>query len=261
MAAALAWQESIVTVSGLAVRLRRAGKGPPLLVLHHDIGTLDELPLYASLAEQHDVLLPEHPGYGDSERPTWMRSVRDLAAVYQGLLAELGLTSVALLGLGYGGWIAAEMASMAPTAFAAVTLVGPMGIQPPDGDILDQAIVSHIDYARAGFHEQAAFDALYGPDPSTDQLVAWDICREMNFRLAWKPYMRSLTLKHLLGAVRAPTMIVWGAEDRIVPASTAAIWQQAMPRARLTVIPDCGHCVDMERPAALLAAHLSTAAR
>jgi len=255
MATTIAWAESLVTVSGLPVRLRRAGHGPPLLVLHRDTGTLDHLPAYAALAATHEVLLPEHPGYGSSERPGWMRSVRDLAAVYQGLLAVLDLPPATLLGLGYGGWIAAEMASLAPRDFAGLALVGPMGIQPPEGaHILDQALLSYIDYARAGFHDQAAFEALYGAEPDTDQLVAWDICREMNFRLAWKPYMRSLTLKHLLGTVRAPTLLVWGAEDRVVPPGTAALWQAALPAARVAMVPGCGHCVEMERPDALLAA-------
>ena len=45
-----------------------------------------------------------------------------------------------------------------------------------------------------------AFDEIYGAEPSTDQLEAWDISREMCFRIAWKPYMYSQTLPHLLGA-------------------------------------------------------------
>ncbi|RYI85973.1 MAG: hypothetical protein EON47_22805 [Acetobacteraceae bacterium] len=68
MASPLAWQESHVAVAGLQLRLRRAGRGQPLLVLHRDIGTPDQLPIYAALAERYDLLLPEHPGYGASER-------------------------------------------------------------------------------------------------------------------------------------------------------------------------------------------------
>jgi hypothetical protein len=85
------------------------------------------------------------------------------------------------------------MATMAPRDVAKLVLVGPMGIKPPEGDIFDQAIVSYIDYARAGFHDQKAFDKIYGAEPSTDQLEAWDIAREMCFRIAWKPYMYSQT--------------------------------------------------------------------
>jgi pimeloyl-ACP methyl ester carboxylesterase len=253
MAEPVAWAPSRVDLGGLAVEVRRAGKGPPLLILHHDSGTPEQLPLYATLAQRFDVILPQHPGFGHSERPVWMRSARDLAVLYRWLLTALDVPRAALLGLGFGGWLAAEMASMAPDAAAKVTLVGPMGIKPAEGFILDQALVSHIDYARAGFHDQKAFAAVYGDEPSTDQLVEWDLCREMCFRIAWKPYMWSHSLPHLLGGVQSPTTIVWGAEDKVVPVPTAQQWRAAMPKAKLEMVAGCGHCVDMENPAALAA--------
>ena len=83
-------------------------------MLHHETGTLDRLPFYDALASRYDTLVPHHPGYSRSPRPDWMRSVRDIAVVYRGLLSELKVKDVALVGLGFGGWIAAEMASMAP---------------------------------------------------------------------------------------------------------------------------------------------------
>lgn len=248
MASPREWTETRVPIAGVALRLRRAGSGPALLILHHDIGTPDRLPLYDALAARFDVLLPEHPGFGQSERPVWMRSVRDLAVLYRWLLADLGIARPTLLGLGFGGWVAAEMATMAPSDLDRLILVGAMGIRPPEGDILDQALLSYIDYARAGFHDQRAFDAVYGADPSTDQLVEWDICREMCFRIAWKPYMYSQTLPHLLGGVRAPALIVWGEHDQVVPVSAADVYAAKLPEARLQVVRGCGHCVDMERP-------------
>jgi pimeloyl-ACP methyl ester carboxylesterase len=244
----VAWSESTVESTGCKLPLARGGSGRPVLVLHHDIGTPDRLPFYDALAATYDVLVPHHPGYGRSERPEWMRSVRDIAVVYRGLLGDLGLEKAALIGLGFGGWIAAEMASMAPRDLSALVLVGAMGIKPPEGDILDQAIVGYIDYARAGFHDQNAFERVYGAEPSNDQLVAWDICREMSFRIAWKPYMYSQTLPHLLGAVRAPALLVWGAEDRVVPVSAGKRYAEALPNAKLHTIAGCGHCVDMEKP-------------
>jgi pimeloyl-ACP methyl ester carboxylesterase len=177
--------------------------------------------------------------------------VRDLAAVYRWMLAELGVERPVLLGLGFGGWVAAEMATMAPRDLDRLVLVGAMGVKPPQGDILDQALLSHIDYARAGFHDQGAFEAVYGAVPTTDQLVEWDLCREMNFRIAWKPYMYSQTLPHLLGGVRAPALVVWGEEDRVVPRGAGEVYASRLPDARLEVVPACGHCVEMERPAEL----------
>jgi pimeloyl-ACP methyl ester carboxylesterase len=246
--ATTAWIDSTVEFAGCKLHLSRAGGGKPALVLHHDTGTPDRLPFYDALATTYDVLVPHHPGYGRSERPDWMRSVRDIAVAYRGLLSELGLEKAALIGLGFGGWIAAEMASMAPRDLSKLVLVGAMGIKPPEGDILDQAIVGYIDYARAGFHEQTAFDRVYGAEPSNDQLVAWDICREMSFRIAWKPYMYSQTLAHLLGAVRAPALLVWGDDDKVVPLSAGRRYAKALPNAELQTVKACGHCADMEKP-------------
>lgn len=262
MAAGVAWSDSTHSVAGSKLHLVRGGRGKAVMVLHHDIGTLDRLPFYDALAERFEVLLPHHPGYGQSERPAWLRSPRDIAAIYQALLADLNVSDVALVGLGFGGWIAAEMASLAPRAFRRLVLVGAMGVKPPEGDILDQALVSYIDYARAGFHTDAAFAQAYGAAPSTDQLVAWDIAREMCFRIAWKPYMYSQTLPHLLGGVRAPALLVWGEHDRVVPRSAGERYAASLREAKLEIVRGSGHCVEMEKPkdlAALVSTFLGNA--
>jgi pimeloyl-ACP methyl ester carboxylesterase len=245
------WTDSTVEAGGAKLHLKRAGKGKPLVVLHHETGTLDQLPFYDALAAHYDVLVPHHPGYSRSERPTWMRSVRDIAVIHRGLLSDLKIKDAALVGLGFGGWIAAEMASMAPADLSHLVLVGAMGIKPPEGDILDLAITGYVDYARAGFHDQKAFDRVYGAEPSIDQLEMWDVCREMSFRIAWKPYMYSQTLPYLLGAVRAPALVVWGDDDKVVPLSAAKRYIEALPNAKLEIVKACGHCVDMEQPEAL----------
>jgi pimeloyl-ACP methyl ester carboxylesterase len=60
--------------------------------------------------------------------------------------------------------------------------------------------------------------------------------------------MYSQTLPHLLGSVKAPALIVWGDKDKVIPISTAKRYLAALPNARLEVIRDCGHCVDLEQP-------------
>ena len=252
MAGGTGWNETVVELEGVKLHLARAGSGRPLLVLHHDTGSPDQLAFYDELASRFEVLVPHHPGYGKSERPEWLRSVRDVAVIYQWLLSHLGIERASLIGLGFGGWIAAEMATMAPREFHRLILVGAMGLKPPQGDIFDQAIVSYLDYARVGFHDQQAFARIYG-DVSTDQLVAWDLCREMSFRIAWKPYMYNPTLPHLLGGVRAPALVVWGEDDKVVPRSAGEQYAQLLPKARLEIVKAAGHCVDMEQPNELAA--------
>ena len=223
-------------------------------MLHHDIGTLDALPFYETLARDFTVLVPSHPGYDRSERPAWMRHVRDIAVVYQWLLAERDLRDVALVGLGFGGWIAAEMATMAPRAFTKLVLVGAMGIKPERGEITDQALLSYIDYVRRGFADPRVFERVFGVEVPTARLEQWDLNREMTFRIAWKPYMYNAQLPHLLGGVKTPALVVWGRDDAIVPLECGERYVKALPQARLEIVDGAGHFVEMEKPDEL--AHL-----
>jgi pimeloyl-ACP methyl ester carboxylesterase len=181
-----------------------------------------------------------------------MRSVRDVAVVYQWLLGEYEQTrepaAVSVIGLGFGGWIAAELATMSPRAFRRLVLIGAMGIKPERGEIADQALVSYIDYVRLGFADQRAFDQLFGAAPPTSLLEQWDLNREMTFRIAWKPYMYNPALPHLLGGVATPALVVWGRDDRIVPIECGERFVKALPQARLEIVEGAGHFVEMEKP-------------
>src|SRR3954471_843182 len=228
------------------------GTGPPALVLHHDIGAPERRAFCDALVRDFTVFAPSHPGYDGTPRPEWMRSVRDMAVVYQGLLAQHAATreagTVTLIGLGFGGFIAAEMATMAPRGFRRLVLVGAMGLKPERGEIVDQALLSYIDYVRRGFADQAAFDRVFGAEPSTSRLEQWDLNREMTFRIAWKPYMYNASLPHLLGAVGTPALVVWGAKDEIVPRECGERYAKSLANARLEIVEGAGHFVDMEKP-------------
>ncbi len=250
----VAWTGHTVEIAGTKLFLSRGGKGAPLVVLHHEIGTQDRLDFYDRLAERFDVVIPHHPGWNRSERPQWLRSVRDVAIMYRQLFAALDLREHALVGLGFGGWIAAELATMAPRDVTHLVLVGAMGVKPPEGFILDQAILSYIAYVKAGLHDKSVFERMWGAEPPLELLEQWDVNREMSFRIAWKPYMYSQTLPHLLADVRVPALIAWGDDDRIVPLSAGDAYARALPLSRLEIVKDCGHFVELERPAEL--AHL-----
>ena len=260
MDAMATWTNEAITVAGVDLSLRKVGRGAPLLILPHDIGARERLPFHEALAERFTVLAPSHPGYDRSARPAWLRSVHDVAVMYQWLLAERALTGVTLVGLGFGGWIAAEMATMAPRDFPRLVLVGAMGIKPERGEILDQALVSYVDYVRAGFSDPAGLEQTFGAELPTPVLEQWDINREMTFRIAWRPYMYNPALPHLLGGVQTPTLVVWGRGDGIVPLECGERYAKALPHARLAVIEGAGHLVDMERPAELARAVIDFAA-
>ncbi len=254
---AIEWISSVVSVAGTDIHLRRGGKGAPIVVLHRDIGSPDRLKFNDLLAENNEVIVPNCPGFGISPRADWLGNVRDVAALYRGMLGDLGLTGAPLVGLGFGGWIAAEMACFAPHDPGKLVLAGAMGIKPPTGDICDQALIGYIEYVKEGCHDPETFGRIYGERPTSEQLVLWDLCREMSFRLAWKPYMFNRSLPQLLRGVRAPTLIVWGDDDRIVPASAGAVFAESLPLAQQIAIADAGHLIEMEQPDAFAQAVLS----
>ena len=77
--------------------------------------------------------------------------------------------------------------------------------------------------------------------------------REMTTRVGWKPYMYNRRLRPLLGGVAVPALVVWGDNDAVVPMECAHAYTDALPDARLEVVGDCGHAVDLEAPESLAA--------
>lgn len=242
------YSESFVEVAGGKVHLLKGGAGAPLLVLHHDIGSPGWAPFYEELARRFTVYVPDHPGFGRSERPAWMRSVREMAIVYLWLLRELELAPVAAVGLGFGGWIAADIAMMNHRRFSKMVLVNPMGIQPERGEILDQFIINTIDYIRAGFADGGKYLLVFGEKPGVEQLEAWEVNREMTTRIAYKPYMFEQAMPHLARAIAVPTLIVQGQRNHIVPPSCAERYAAAIPGARLKMMEGCGQFAELEKP-------------
>ncbi|MBI3245355.1 MAG: alpha/beta hydrolase [Deltaproteobacteria bacterium] len=241
------WSESVTEVAGGKVHFLTSGAGEPVLILHRDVGNPGWLPFYEQLAQHYAVYVPSHPGFDKSDRPEWMRNVRDLAVLYQWLLKEMKLPPLSIVGLGFGGWIAAEMATMDHHQLRKLVLVSAMGMKPTRGEILDQFLLYTTDYLRAGFHDPSHMDELYGKEPEVEQLVTWEINREMTTRIAWKPYMFNAAFPTLLKGVDTPTLIVWGKEDRIAPINCGERYMQALPHAELTTLNECGHFVEVEK--------------
>jgi pimeloyl-ACP methyl ester carboxylesterase len=241
-----------VEVAGLALRVLHKGTGAPLVVLHDSLGNLGWLPVHERLAETFAVWVPDLPGYGKSDRPEWARSPRDLAVLVLQLLDRLGLNQTALVGLGFGGYIAAEMATMNQSRFTRMVLVGATGLRPRTGEIADQVFLGFPEYGISGFRDADSYRQYFGVDSVPDDLYElWDLSTEMTARVCWKPWMFSDQLPHLIREVSVPTLLVWGEQERLVPVDIAHQYASLMPNARLEVVPDAGHVVDLEQPDAL----------
>src|ERR1700746_4205472 len=84
-------------VQDVTIKLHRAGGGPPVLFLHGAGGVPQWLPFFDALVEHYELLVPEHPGFGGSADPPWIRSMADLAMFYLDLVEEAGVGRGALV--------------------------------------------------------------------------------------------------------------------------------------------------------------------
>lgn len=241
-------EERTVELAGGAIHLLTAGSGQDVLVLHHDIGPLGWTAFHAALARRFRVHAADLPGFGESPRAEWARHPRDLAALMLAAARRRGLRDYLLVGLGFGGWVAAEMAAVAYPEMAGLVLAAPAGIRPDEGFILDQVMEEPIAYVSAGFNDEAVFAAHF-PDPRERALKSrLDVCRETVCRLTWKPYMYSLELPQLLREAHLPVTVVWGEADAVIPPGCAAAWARALPDCTVRRIPGAGHFLDLEYP-------------
>lgn len=242
----------LLDAAGTKVELRRGGKGTPLLIIHGEFGVPGWLDTYRNLSEAFDVIVPSLPGFGHSVRPDWIMSVRDLAGWVAWFLRDMGIqTPINVVGFSLGGWVAAEMATFAPQLFRKLVLVSPMGLKPETGEIFDYFLDSGGTGLRRSFHApevSAEFGKYYGRELAVEELEAVEQHREMVCRVAWKPYMHSLTLAGLLPGVDTPTLIVWGGQDRITPLNSGELYRRAIKGSDLVIVDDCGHMPEMEKP-------------
>jgi pimeloyl-ACP methyl ester carboxylesterase len=222
--------ETFVDVGGAQIRLLMGGSGAPLLVLHGMEGSLGWR-RYAQALADHSIL--------------------DLVCFYTWFLETQELEGVRVIGWGLGGWLAAEMAATTRHAFSKMLLVDAAGIKPHQGDITDVFILSPAQIRDLTFHDPQQvpeYAQLYSPEPSPAAREQAVQNREMAVRLTWKPYMHDPRLPALLARVTAPTYIVWGRQDKIIPVECGTLYHQAISGSELVVLEQCGHAPHLEKP-------------
>src|SRR5690625_767061 len=128
-------------VNETTIRTLKNGSGDPLFFLHGIRGLENWDDVFRSLSERYTVYCPEHPGYGASDDHEDLNTVEDIAYFYLDLFDQLGLDKVSLIGSSIGGWIAVELAIIAPHRIKQLILVNSTGIRFEDISILDLFIM------------------------------------------------------------------------------------------------------------------------
>ena len=239
-----------ITVSGVELEVDQRGSGQPLLFLHCGEEPGRDRLWLDLLARKFNVIAPSHPGFGKSALPEWIGTVDDIAYLYLDLVGQLELKDALLVGVGFGGWIAAEMAVRNTNAFSKLVLASPLGIKVSDRDSRDIADIHSMPQAQ--FIELAWANPANGHiayDQMSDaELTALVRGREALALFGWKPYMHSPRLKNWLHRIDKPTLLLWGDQDGIVTPAYGKAWAELIPDSRMEIIPACGHFPMWERP-------------
>lgn len=249
--------ESISTrhaIRGCDVHCRHEGSGPALLFLRgFDIG-YDTADFVSALAREARVIVPDHPGFGASALPDWLRGMGDMAYFYLDFLETLDLRDVHVVGAGIGGWIAAEIAIRDTSRLSHLSLIGPAGLRHEGGAFGDPFILAPGALNAFLFSEGKAPPA----DAANDD-ASIDLHLKNSFglaRIAWQPRLANSELQRWIHRVHVPVDLVWGSADRVIPPAHARAWTDALPGTRLATIEGAGHLAHIERPADVAAAVL-----
>jgi pimeloyl-ACP methyl ester carboxylesterase len=243
---------SKVVVDDIGIELIERGKGRPLLFLHPEIGIERTAPVLDHLARGARLLAPSHPGFGRSELPRWMNTVEDLAYFYLDVLEALDLRDVTLVGVSFGGWIAAAVAVKSTERLSRLVLGNPIGIKVADRetrDIVDVFALTDAEYNALAYCDPKVGERDYAAMPDGDVLVAARN-REAIARFGWSPFMHDPKLKHRLHRVRIPTLLLWGAHDHILSEAYGRAFCAAIPDARFELVERAGHFPHLEQPEA-----------
>jgi len=262
-------KRSEIDVKGRKVALIEAGSGPPLVYLHgfadvHGVAG-DLQPFHEGLAKSHRLIAPAHPGCNGSGDFTQGNRVDDFLFHYHEVLDALKLDRFALVGHCVGGWLAAEYAVRHPEKVTSLALIGATGLFVSGEHIGDIFMNSNPDRGTSlaslrhmlfAGQDSAEAQRRYpdGRGEIDDEMRRYAMLRfgsAIGFR---PPYLYNRTLVERLYRAKMPAVVVWGADDHMVPVAHGKTYASKLGAATLKLIPGAGHAAHLEKPGDVLAA-------
>jgi pimeloyl-ACP methyl ester carboxylesterase len=247
-----------VEVDGHSVAYRKAGHGPPLVLLH---GFLCDSRCWrtqlAGLSDQFGVVAWDAPGAGLSYDPPDSFTISNWSHCLAKFLTRIGIEQGHILGLSWGGLLAQEFYRLYPgrvlSLVLADTYAGWKGSLPES--VCQQRLVR---CERDSWLPPEAFVKQWVPEMFSKN-ASHDLQEEMaaiiadfhplGFRLMAKSLADADT-RDLLPKIQSPTLVLWGDDDLRSPMSIADMLRDTIPNAELAVIVNAGHVSNMEQPAA-----------
>ena len=241
--------------NGLEVAYRRAGEGPPLVLVHGATsdGRLWQ-PQLEALADHFTVVAWDEPGAGDSSDIPADFKLADYADALAALIEDLELGPAHVAGLSWGGTVALELYRRRPQLVATLIFMdsyaGWKGSL-PDEEVRARVEVTRQMLARSAEEPPPVLPGLFAGDPPAEYLpLLADVSgavRPESMRVQLS-LMAETDLSDVLPTIAVPTLLIWGELDARSPLAVAHEFERAIPGARLVVIPDCGHVSNVEQP-------------
>ncbi len=229
-----------------------SGGGPAVVFLHGETG-LQWDPFLASLAEAHTLYAPEHPGttLGDPDAVRSLDDVHDLVVYYLELFDALGLGSPALVGHSFGAMVACEIAAAAPERIRRLVLLSPLGLWRDDAPIVNQVLLEPDRVVPATLHSpesplgQMMTAAIAGALENVDLTLktAWALACTGKF--TWPIPDRGLRKR--IHRITAPTLVLHGVSDGLVPPIYAAEFGRRISTSRVELVSEAGHLPHLEQ--------------
>ncbi len=245
--------------SGRRIEVVEAGTGRDLLFLHGAGGHMPADPLIAALASQYRVVAPMLPGYGQSAGEDDLRDMLDVTLHTLDVLQALKLDQPIVVGHSMGGMIAAEMAAIARTEIDRLCLLAPAGLWIDEHPVVD--IFTRLPYELPGllFHDAEAGQKLLASGGNMDDpefLKQFLVMNARRLGMAGKLLfpIPDRGLGQRLYRITADTLIVWGAEDVLIPPVYGNAFKKAISGSKLVKVSGAGHAVGQEKPQAVLEA-------
>ena len=255
-----------VEIYGQKIYYQEAGSGPDVILLH---GLGADRSAWAAtvpaLAGKYHVYVPDQVGFGQSDKPAIDYRVGTLVGFLDAFCKKVGIAKASLVGNSMGGWVAMDFALAHPDKVNRLVLVDSagysskrMGGQPLTREMLQglnpstvagekqlMALVFHNKiYASDQFAEQAFTAHLRKNDSYTIDRFIDSILRGED------------VVDGRLGAIKAPTLIVWGRDDALVPLAAGKALAEDIPGAASVILDGCGHVPQVECAAPFNAALL-----
>ncbi len=234
------------------VQVWRGGAGPGLLFLHGFEAHPGDAPFLQRLAEARSVVAPEHPGFGDSEGFDHIDDILDMTLYYRQFIEAACDGPVDIVGHSLGGMFAAEIAAVCPQLVRRVVLVAPFGLWVDETPIPDLFVMSPNQLQRAMWSDPESHASQQALSSATNGRSgpAAIVARASNLSAAGKFLwpIPDRGLRKRLPLIKAPTLIIAGAADGLVPPRYAEEFRGLIPGSRTAVIEGAGHMPMLEQP-------------